>query len=100
MDWQLINGVISSAAALALTKVVLDPDVHEGIIIKSGMVTMIFSLFGTAVHMFSKSEDFEALVRAFVSLVSGIGLVLFGGFLRSRRGRRIRDLMGVRNGAT
>lgn len=100
MDWQLINGVVSSACALVLTRVVLSPEIHEGIVIKTGMIAMIFSLFGTAVHMFTKSEDFEALVRAFITLVSGIGLVLFGGFLRSRRGRRIRDLMGGRNGAT
>jgi multisubunit Na+/H+ antiporter MnhF subunit len=100
MDWQIINGVISSAAALALTKVVLDPEVHEGIIIKSGMVTMILSLLGTAMHMFAKSEDFEALVRAFISLVSGIGIVLFGGFLRAKRGKRINDIFGVRHGSS
>lgn len=101
MDWQLFNGILSTVAALALTKVVLHPGIHEGPIIKTGLIAMIFSLGGTAAHMLTKSEDFEALVRAFGSLVGGLCLVLTGAFLRTRRGkRRMRDILGVEHGPT
>lgn len=101
MDWQLFNGILSTVAAVSLAKVVLDPHIHEGPIIKSGLFAMIFSLGGTAAHMLTKSEDFEALVRAFGSLVGGLCLVMTGVFLRTRRGkRRMRDILGIEHGPT
>lgn len=99
MDWQLINGVISSAAALALTKVVLDPDVHEGIMIKSGMVAMIFSLLSTGYHMLTKSEDTEAIIRAGAALATGIFFVIFGFFVNTKTHFAFKKL-GGKNGAT
>lgn len=87
MDWQTFNGLVSIASAIALTRVVLNPCIDEGLIVKSGLITMIFSLLGTAYHVFSKSEDSEALVRTGAALAAGIFFVVFGVFIRSKTGR-------------
>lgn len=86
MDCNTINGVVSIASAVALTRVVLNPCIDEGLIVKSGLIAMIFSLFGTAYHMFTKSEDSEALVRTGAALAAGIFFVVFGVFVKTRRG--------------
>lgn len=87
MDWNTINGVVSIASAMALTRVVLNPCIDEGLIVKSGLIAMIFSLFGTAYHVLTKSEDSEALVRTGAALAAGIFFVVFGVFVKTRTGR-------------
>lgn len=86
MDWFTFNGLMSSIVGLILARIVLSPGIEEGLIIKSGLITMIFSLLSTAVHMFTKSEDVEALVRSGTALVTGIGLVIVGVFVKNRSG--------------
>lgn len=101
MDWQLFNGLVSSVCALALSRVVLSPEIHEGAIIKTGLITMIFALFGNAVHMLTRNDDFEALVRSYTAMAVGVLVVVFGGFLRVRGGKkRTADLMGVHRGTS
>lgn len=86
MDWNTFNGIVSIASAMVLTRVVLNPGIDEGLVVKTGLITMIFSLFGTAYHVLTKSEDAEALVRTGAALAAGIFFVVLGVFLKTKRG--------------
>jgi multisubunit Na+/H+ antiporter MnhF subunit len=101
MDWQLINGMLSTFAAITLGRVVLHPDIHEGFVIKSGLITMIFALLGNAAHALTRTDDYEAVVKSYIAMVAGVCVVAFGCFLRVRGGkRRVSDIMGVHRGGT
>jgi hypothetical protein len=97
------NGVVSIFCALALTWVVLHPRIQEGLLIKSGLVLMIFSLLATAsMTLGPHYEDWHSLWRAGFTLRLGLLMVAlgvlwkswikpFGGF-----GRRAGDWLSLR----
>lgn len=65
---------------IALTWVVLHPKIHEGLLIKVGLVTMIFSLAATATLTLTNTENWTALWRAGFALrlglfFAGIGVI-------------------------
>lgn len=60
----------------ALSWVVLHPRIHEGLVIKIGLVAMIFSLAATAALTLSNTENWTALWRA--GFVLRLGLFLVG----------------------
>lgn len=99
MDWCTFNGIVSIASAMALAQVVMSPRIEEGLIVKSGLIAMIFSLMSTGYHMLSKSEDAEAIVRAGAALATGIFFVIVGLFVNTRTHLAIKRL-GGKNGAT
>lgn len=75
---QVLNGVVSLICAGVLAWLVLSPDVHEGPIIKTGLVTMIFSLLATAAHSLGDSENWAAMATASFTLKLGLLAVICG----------------------
>lgn len=75
-EWHILNGVISIMGVFALSWVVLHPRIHEGLVIKIGLVTMIFSLAATAALTLTETENWTALWRA--SFALRLGLFLAG----------------------
>lgn len=99
MDWHTFNGSASLLVSIILARIVLCPNIEEGMVVKVGLITMVFSMLGTAYHMFTKSEDVEALIRAGASLCAGIFLVIVGVFLKTRSGKPwSNEIFGERNG--
>lgn len=70
--WHYLNGIISIMGVLALSWVVLHPRIHEGLLIKVGLVTMIFSLAATAVLTLTGTENWTAIWRAAFALRLGL----------------------------
>lgn len=71
----MLNGIISVMGVVALSWVVLHPRIHEGLLIKVGLVIMIFSLASTAVITLSETENWVALWRAGFALRLGLFMV-------------------------
>lgn len=88
--WHLMNGIISAMGVLALSWVVMHPKIHEGLVIKLGLVAMIFSLAATATLTLTGTEDWTALWRA--GFVLRLGLFVAGcGVIYRAYGSRWRD---------
>lgn len=90
-DWHEASGIVSLLAALCLSIVVLNRDIHEGLIIKAGLIGLIMSLLTTFALTMNDSRDWEAYWRAsFVTrcslLIVGLGLLWrarkYGNLLR------------------
>lgn len=75
---QLFNGLTSLTLAGVLTFLVLTPKVHEGPIIKCGLVTMIFSLLASAAHILGDTENWRAIATASLTLRLGLLTVVVG----------------------
>lgn len=75
---QIINGVVSLICAGVLTWLVLAPDIHEGPVIKSGLIVMIFSLLATAAHVLGDTQNWLALSTAGLTLRIGLLTVICG----------------------
>lgn len=91
--WQFLNGVISVMGVFALSWVVLHPKIHEGLLIKVGLITMIFSLAATAILTLTDTENWDALWRAGFSLrlglfLSGCGVIYRAYGIRLKPHRR------------
>jgi len=76
------NGIMSVVAAAFIAGVVLNPLVHEGIVIKMGLVLMIFGLLGTAAISLSESGNWAAAWNAGLVLRCGIVIVCAGVWWR------------------
>lgn len=83
----LLNGWMSVLAALGLTFVVLHPRIHEGLGIKFGLITMIFSLWASAAIAFN-DLPIAAAFNAGLSLRAGIVIVCAGYWFKYRKARR------------
>lgn len=81
------NGLVSIMTALVLAWIVLSPRIHEGLWIKAGMITMIFSLLATAYHTLGVSRDYEAIWSAGLSLRTGLLFVCIGLVMRRTRSK-------------
>jgi hypothetical protein len=75
---QILNGVVSLICAGVLTWLVLSPTIHEGPIIKTGLVMMIFALLATAAHTLGHTENWLALATAGLTLKLGLLSVIVG----------------------
>lgn len=80
----VINGIVALVVAAVLGILVLRPSIHEGVIIKLGMLLMILGLLATAAHSFVDSENWRALWNASFVLRLGL-LIVAGGFVLRRR---------------
>lgn len=81
----ILNGLVALACAVLLGVVVLHPSIHEGVVIKAGMLMMIFALGATAVHSLSDTENWRALWNASFVLRLGLMVVAMGFVLRRHK---------------
>ena len=80
-----LNALASLIAAAGLSYVVLSSRVKEGLVIKAGLVAMIFGLLGTAYFVLSGIESWRALWWCGFLLRGGLAVVIMGYLLRRRR---------------
>jgi hypothetical protein len=99
----LVNGGASGLIALALIWAVLTPHVHDGIVIKSGLILMALGFGAIAVRMldpWSVAGDLaDALSRALLLVNVGAAVVYIGYRWRTRNKpkarRRASDFMDL-----
>lgn len=95
-SWHLASGLISLVAAFAFSWAVLHPGINEGLVVKVGMILMIFSLLVTAWLTLTQSQDWTAYWRAAFWLRLGLLVTTLGmvarllGWTRHPR-RRLSD---------
>lgn len=82
--WHFASGVVSLFSALALCLIVLNHKINEGIIIKTGLIGMIFSLLVTFALTLAGSEDWVAYWRASFVTRCSILVVCVGLIVRAR----------------
>lgn len=82
---QLANGVVSLIAAAMLTGLVLNPRINEGLIVKMGLMAMVWGLIGTAYLTLSESENWGAMWNAGLVLRAGLCVVCTGMWWRARK---------------
>ena len=73
-----LNGVVSLVGAICLMWVVMDHRINDGIIIKIGLMMMIFSLLVTAGLTWQDSTQWSDYWKADLWLRIGIAVVCFG----------------------
>jgi len=83
-----LNGFFSVLAALGLSFVVLHPSIHEGLMIKVGMIVMIISLFASASVAFGDPPSITTAFNAGLSLRVGILIVCIGYAFKYRKAKR------------
>ena len=76
------NGIASLGGVLVLGYIVLNERIKEGVVIKTGLVLMIFSLAATAVHALFNTGNWTALWAAGFTLRLGMLVVGLGFWLR------------------
>lgn len=81
----LANGLVSLIAAALLAGLVLNPKINEGVIVKVGLMAMIWGLIGTAYLTLSESEKWDALWNAGLLLRVGLCVVCVGMWWRARK---------------
>lgn len=79
------NGLASLLAAAMLAGLVLNPKIHEGLIVKLGLMAMIWGLIGTAYLTLSESQNWQAVWNAGLLLRAGVCVVCAGVWWGSRR---------------
>lgn len=85
--WNALNVLFSLLAALALSFVVLHPNIREGLLIKAGFITMIFALIASA-GVFISEAPIHAAFNAGLALRVGIVVACLGYAFKYRRARR------------
>jgi len=83
--WHFASGVVSLLSALALCLIVLNRGIHEGVIIKVGLIGMIISLLVTFALTFNESREWEAYWRASFVTRCSILVVCIGLVVRARK---------------
>ena len=90
--WHFASGVVSLFSALALCLIVLNSSIREGVIIKAGLIGLIFSLLITFALTMGESRDWEAYWRASFVTRASLLVVCFGLMVRARSyANRLRD---------
>lgn len=82
---QIANGLVSVLAAAMLTGLILNPHIHEGVVVKIGLMAMVWGLIGTAYLTLSASENWQAVWHAGLLLRCGLIVVCVGTWWRSRK---------------
>lgn len=97
MALTLFNAAACGLIALALVGAILSPKVHDGIVIKAGLISMALGFGSIAVRMLDGLGVDEAvhLARSILLINAGLAVVILGYLWRvARRGapqRRIND---------
>ena len=82
---QLANGLVSLLAAAMLAGLILNPRINEGLIVKVGLLGMMWGLIGTAYLTLSASDNWEAVWNAGLVLRIGLCVVCVGMWWRARK---------------
>ena len=82
---QLANGLVSLLAAAMLAGLILNPRINEGLIVKIGLLGMMWGLIGTAYLTLSASDNWEAGWNAGLVLRIGLCVVCVGMWWRARK---------------
>lgn len=82
---QIANGLVSLLAAAMLAGLILNPRINEGLIVKIGLLGMMWGLIGTAYLTLSASENWEAVWNAGLVLRIGLCIVCLGMWWRARK---------------
>ena len=79
---QLISGVFSLICACALGYLVLNQRIHEGFIIKTGLITMVVSLLASGMLAVYGTHDLTGLWNAALVMRIGLLIAIAGVILR------------------
>ena len=82
--WHMASGIVSLLCAIALSLVILHPRIHEGIVIKTGLITMVISCLVTFALTMADSTDWGAYWRASFWLRAGLLLTCAGLVMKAR----------------
>lgn len=82
---QIANGLVSLLAASLLTGLVLNHSIREGVVVKVGLMAMIWGLIGTSYLTLSASENWDAVWNAGLILRTGLCVTCVGMWWRSRK---------------
>ena len=89
--WHQANGWLSLVGMGLLTCIVLHPRIHEGLVIKTGLMAMIVSLGATAWLTLAEVDNWQALWRAGFVLRAGLVGTVLGCLLRANALPRRKD---------
>lgn len=84
---QLINAGASGLICLALLGAILSPRVHDGVIMKVGLICMALGFGAMALRLWVgiKAADVQSLERALLLINAGIAVFILGYLLRKTR---------------
>lgn len=82
---QLISGVLSLVTAGTLTWFVLSPHIHEGALMKLGLVIVVLALFASASHELMNTDHWYTLWATNIALRTGILFVVLGLLWRRKK---------------
>ena len=82
---QVANGLVSIVAAALMTGLTLNPSIKEGVVVKTGLMAMIWGLIGTAYLTLSASDNWEAVWNAGLVLRIGLCVTCIGMWWRARK---------------
>ena len=83
----LVAGWLSLFAAAGLSYVVLSAHIHEGIIVKAGLISMVLGLLATAALTLSGMDSWRGLFHAGIALRGGLCLVIAGYWLKRHKAK-------------
>lgn len=83
--WQYASGIMALFAALGLCVIVLHSRIHEGAIIKAGLIGLVFSLLITFALTVNETMVLDYYWRATFLTKSSLFVVCLGLFVRARR---------------
>lgn len=86
---QIANGVLSMLGAACIAGLILNPRISEGLIVKIGLMAMVWGLIGNAYLTLSGSPNWAAVWNAGFVLRVGIVVVCAGMWWRARHADRI-----------
>lgn len=80
-----ISGVVSLVTAFAIGWLILSPRIHEGALIKLGLITIVFGLLASVAHTFDGTDGWYAIWASSLAIRFGILLVVLGLLWRRKR---------------
>ena len=82
---RLLNSSACGLISLALIGAVLSPKVHDGIVIKIGLITMAAGFGAMALRAFGDLMEPAGVQRALMLINSGVAVVIIGYLLRKAK---------------
>lgn len=101
----LINAAACGLISVALLGAILSPRVHDGIVVKVGLISMAIGFGAISLRLLEgvKADEIAGLERALLLVNSGLAVVIIGYVMRKVRAhhpvRRIEDWVSREGGA-
>jgi hypothetical protein len=93
--WHAANGIVCILAAVTLSVIVLHPRIHEGLVVKSGLILMIMSLAATAMLTLTESTQLSGYIRASFTLRLGLAIACIGILIKAHAARKDAKACGI-----